>query len=122
MTTAYQKMFRCGECDQLHEYEDDAESCCAPKVEQVFVCDDCDAEMKTEDMAKAHVCGLVDPPEWVEDRICLCGARLIAEDYRPSMLLGTQIRCERCREKLLEGKTAPQAVIESFTERGLAQR
>ena len=122
MTTAYEEKYRCGECDTLHDYEDHALECCAPEVEHVFVCDDCEAEMKTEELAKAHICGRVDPPEWVDGDLCLCGAMLTADDHRPSMLLGDQVRCARCRTKIESGVPSGEAVRQSFTERALAIR
>ena len=31
-------MWLCGECGELHSWEDDARKCCAPTVRRVYVC------------------------------------------------------------------------------------
>lgn len=33
--------YRCGECDEIHDDEEDALDCCRPKVVQVYVCPSC---------------------------------------------------------------------------------
>jgi len=51
------KMFRCSECGELHVWEDDAQSCCAPKVTAVpcWACSECGDVTDDEDTAR-HCC------------------------------------------------------------------
>ena len=46
--------YRCTECGELHTWEDDAKSCCAPEVREVvtWVCDECGDETDDEDIAR----------------------------------------------------------------------
>jgi len=34
--------WECGDCHELHDYEDDAHECCRPVVREVFICPQCD--------------------------------------------------------------------------------
>lgn len=34
--------WRCDECGEIHDYEDEAYECCPPQVSRVFVCPVCD--------------------------------------------------------------------------------
>lgn len=49
--------YRCSECGELHTYEDDAQSCCAPDVKEVttWICAECGDETDNEEMA-LHCC------------------------------------------------------------------
>jgi hypothetical protein len=108
--------YKCGECSRLHDYYSSAQDCCAPDVETVYGCSVCKEELETDDI-NSHACLGEPAPEWIEGALCLCGAKLIADDYRPSVLLGTEIRCRQCREKVLAGVPAGEAVRQSFLER-----
>lgn len=48
--------YKCGKCDELHEYEEAAMECCAPEVEEVtrWKYEDCDAEY--DDITEARLC------------------------------------------------------------------
>ena len=46
--------FRCGECGELHDFEDDARECCPPQVSKVFVCGECGDWHR--DKAEAEAC------------------------------------------------------------------
>lgn len=55
--------WRCCECCEIHDDEDDANYCCAPRVEQVYICPICDTANDTE--TEAHNCCDEDNPEKV---------------------------------------------------------
>lgn len=40
------KMYMCCSCDELHKRETDAEECCKPEVEEVYLCDACCPEIQ----------------------------------------------------------------------------
>jgi hypothetical protein len=86
----------------------------------VFVCESCEQEFDREDKAKEH--DHDGAPIWLEGSLCLCGASLINDDFEPSLLLGTEIRCARCRDKIAAGIPSGEAVRQSFAERGLRVR
>lgn len=113
--------YRCESCDKLHQFEDDAAACCT-SVDAVYVCDECKQPFDQREDFAAHVCEGKPAPEWVEGSLCLCGATLESHDYRPSMLLGAQVMCSRCREKLIAGTPAGEAIAQSFQERGIEVR
>ena len=48
------KKFRCSECGELHDWEDDAQSCCAPDVHEVqcWKCSECGDVTDDEDQAR----------------------------------------------------------------------
>ena len=114
---AYSRKYKCGRCSALHGSRWDAEECCKPGVDVVYVCDSCDEQFDREREAKSHEHEGV--PAWVEGSQCLCGAHVVQEDYEQSMLLGSLVRCQRCREKLFAGMPSGEAVRQSFTERGI---
>lgn len=116
----YSEKYKCGRCGSIFPYRGDAEECCKPEVDHVYVCDSCNKEFDLEYDAKSHEHDGV--PLWVERTPCLCGARLEQSDYEPSMVLGDQVRCERCREKILAGVPSGEAARQSFEERALAIR
>ena len=35
-------MYQCGECGDVHDFEDEAIECCQPRVTEVYVCSTCD--------------------------------------------------------------------------------
>jgi len=49
--------YRCGECGELHDFEDDATACCAPDVtkEDCWKCSECGYVTDDEDEAR-HCC------------------------------------------------------------------
>ncbi|TWI45035.1 hypothetical protein IQ22_04674 [Pseudomonas duriflava] len=49
---AIKRMYQCSGCDEVHEYESEAEICCAPAVLDVYVCPICDETHETEDEAR----------------------------------------------------------------------
>jgi hypothetical protein len=113
--------YKCDSCSKLHSDYSDAGDCCAPDPETVYACSVCKEELESADFDR-HDCLGEKAPEWIEGELCLCGAHLIASDYRPSTFLGAEIRCERCRDKVLAGIPAGEAVRQSFLERGLRAR
>jgi hypothetical protein len=120
----HERKWRCGNCATIHHKEYDAERCCRPSVQELWVCNLCKGEFDDKSEIVVHSC--IDPIDaaanLVEGSHCLCGALLIAEDYRPSMILGDQVRCPRCRTKVEAGIPAGEAVRQSFVERGIAVR
>lgn len=46
--------FKCGECGDLHTWEEDAQQCCAPTVEEfdLWKCGECGDEYDDEDQAR----------------------------------------------------------------------
>lgn len=44
MTTALKTKFRCNDCHELHDTEDDALDCCAPGFEERYICPLCDTD------------------------------------------------------------------------------
>src|ERR1043165_539935 len=107
--------YQCPRCNTVHEEEIDAEECCKPDVRTVYICHRCEDLKKPYKTAKeADACkcrGKNDGPR------CLCGEFLTEADDRPSMFLGSLVRCEACREKILAGVPSGQAVRENFAER-----
>jgi hypothetical protein len=107
--------YQCRRCDGVYEQEIDAEECCGPTVKTVYVCDRCKdlkKHYRTQKEADACQCrGKNDGPR------CLCGEFLKEEDERPSMYLGSLVRCSPCREKLLRGVPSGEAARMSFAER-----
>lgn len=45
----------CDSCAERHEEEDDARDCCAPRVEELFVCNICSVEIDSFNDAKNHL-------------------------------------------------------------------
>jgi DNA-directed RNA polymerase subunit RPC12/RpoP len=114
-----ERKWRCGNCETLHEDESDAQRCCRPSAQEVWICLVCKEEFDDKDEIRTHDC--IDPVDGaaaeIEGLPCLCGERLIAEDYRPSIQLGSQVYCERCRAKILQGVPTGDAITQSFRER-----
>ncbi len=44
----YKELWRCGECREIHEDEDDARECCMPSVTELYGCLDCDVVHESE--------------------------------------------------------------------------
>jgi len=57
--TNHKVKFQCGECGELHTFEDDAHECCRPEVLEVYVCGRCQSLHLEE--AEAEKCCEVDP-------------------------------------------------------------
>ncbi|KDR25986.1 hypothetical protein [Caballeronia zhejiangensis] len=49
---AYRR-YKCPSCQATHKHEWAAESCCAPAVDEVFVCPECDDTFDTMEQAMA---------------------------------------------------------------------
>lgn len=111
MEKHYDEMYRCGNCSKLHEDEYDAEQCCAPDVDEVYVCKGCKKEFDIEKEAMAHKCASSEPPR------CLCGSDLAYGDAEASALIGSITYCTPCRELILQGVPAPVARDRNFWER-----
>ena len=47
------QLYRCDNCDSLHDTEEKAEDCCRPSVGEVWVCPVCRYQLDTEDEAKS---------------------------------------------------------------------
>lgn len=109
--------WKCPACEDLHDEEYQAQRCCRP--EQVWICGYC--EEQHDDQSDAEDC-CSSLPDGATGILCLCGAHLQPSDERPSMLIGDQVRCERCREKVLAGVPSGEAIRQSFLERGIAIR
>lgn len=45
--------YRCNECGDLHDLEEDAQECCAPTVSEVFLCPTCSKAHGSEDDARS---------------------------------------------------------------------
>jgi len=107
--------YQCPRCDTVHEDEDDAEDCCKPDVETVYICERCeDLEKHYRTVKEADACecrGKNDGPR------CLCGEFLTEADERPSSYLGSLVRCQACRDRLIAGIASGDAVRASFQER-----
>ncbi|MBS1143389.1 MAG: hypothetical protein H6R14_795 [Proteobacteria bacterium] len=43
--------YQCCECGDIHDDEDDARECCAPRIKEVFVCPQCKEVFDDEDEA-----------------------------------------------------------------------
>lgn len=37
------ELWRCEECAEIHNWEDEARECCAPEITELYGCPDCDA-------------------------------------------------------------------------------
>jgi len=48
--------YKCCECDETHDYVDDARECCAPRVEEAFLCPICQAP-HNEEVDATDCCG-----------------------------------------------------------------
>lgn len=45
--------YECGQCYNVHDYEDEARECCPPTVKEVYLCPECeDAHNSREDAAE----------------------------------------------------------------------
>lgn len=44
----YKELWRCGECDEVHDDEDYARECCQPSIHEVYGCLDCEEQYDTE--------------------------------------------------------------------------
>ena len=56
-------MWQCSECDELHDWEDDAMECCAPSVYQRWVCAGCEDAHCSEAEAEDCCADSPDSPE-----------------------------------------------------------
>lgn len=65
MSESVPRKYRCDECGTLHDFEDDAYTCCPPSVSAVFVCQDCGDWHREESEAAACCC---DDDETAETR------------------------------------------------------
>jgi len=73
-------MYRCGLCDEVHEHEDQAQECCAPRVSEVWVCETC--ESTNWCLAEADACCPADGPEAYRRRVVeleACGQQRLVE-------------------------------------------
>ncbi len=66
--TAVEK-FQCSDCGEIHDYEDDAHECCAPRVTSRYVCGACDEDYDDRDSAEACCAGAEDTPESYQRRM-----------------------------------------------------
>lgn len=48
------KQWRCGECGEVHVWEDDARECCLPRITEVYVCPECGTHHDT--LHGAEIC------------------------------------------------------------------
>lgn len=55
-TSRIKVRFKCGECAEVHDYEDDARECCRPTVHEIYTCPVCNKDHECEDQAGA-CCG-----------------------------------------------------------------
>ena len=53
----YKELWRCGECCEIHEDEDDARECCRPSVTELYGCLDCAGVHESEREAE-QCCGV----------------------------------------------------------------
>lgn len=56
MSELVTRKHRCCECGTLHDFYDDAATCCVPQVEEVFVCLDCGDWHRVKHEAEACCC------------------------------------------------------------------
>jgi len=80
----YTEVWKCCECEEIHDDEDGAEDCCKPRIEELYRCDLCDEVHEGEDEA-AECCG-----DSAED--------------------GSLINCPACRRDYRSNEIAAQAV------------
>ncbi|WP_157662643.1 hypothetical protein [Sulfuriferula sp. AH1] len=57
MKTVIEPKFRCGECHELHDDEDEARFCCVPSVVEVYICPICHTEYDHDEEAAIECCG-----------------------------------------------------------------
>ncbi len=107
----YSSKWKCDECGEAHDDEDEARECCPPTVTEFWVCNGCEENFAEEKAAKAHGCKMFDPSR------CLCGADLDENDEDASALLGSLVWCAACRELMIQGTPAPVARDRNFMER-----
>jgi len=55
----FKPQWRCDECNELHEYEDEAADCCPPNISKVYLCPVCAEAYARE--AQARECHPGDP-------------------------------------------------------------
>lgn len=107
---SYIERFRCGDCRQLHDDEDDARECCQPDVYAVLVCAACKKEFDEHKEKDAAACHPINTPA----SKCLCGNVVAQEDDELSSRLGSLTWCGECREQIENGVPAPIARDRSF--------
>jgi hypothetical protein len=56
MSETITEKWRCHECGTLHDFEDDAHTCCRPQVSKVYVCQDCGDDHREKSEAVACCC------------------------------------------------------------------
>jgi hypothetical protein len=57
------RMYECGQCQEVHAFESDAEDCCKPDVNEVYVCPVCEEVHDLKKDAEACLAGHVEIPE-----------------------------------------------------------
>lgn len=55
-TAKIETLYRCGECREVHDCEDDARECCAPEIIEVYACPIC-GTIHDEESAAGECCG-----------------------------------------------------------------
>lgn len=53
----YTEVWKCCECGEIHDDDDDAQECCKPRIEELYRCDVCSETHEDEDEA-GNCCGL----------------------------------------------------------------
>jgi hypothetical protein len=60
-------MYRCDECDELHDDYDRARECCEPNITERWVCETCESDHFSQEEADA--CCPADGPEAYRRRV-----------------------------------------------------
>ncbi len=51
--TGYKKLWQCGSCDEIHDFEYLAEDCCQPEINEVYGCMECGSHHNSKNEAIA---------------------------------------------------------------------
>ena len=87
MSQNIKKMYRCGQCLELHTDEHDAEYCCPTDADEVFVCTDCDTPHENYEEA-GNCCS--------EKKSCPKCARIYAKQSINYQAIQTVNHCTVC--------------------------
>lgn len=51
MSEKIKELWKCGECEEIHSWEDEARDCCAPEIIELYGCVECDEVHDSENEA-----------------------------------------------------------------------
>tara|TARA_B110001454_G_scaffold54930_2_gene53701 strand:- start:3622 stop:4008 length:387 start_codon:yes stop_codon:yes gene_type:complete len=70
MSEKIKELWKCGRCDEIHEWEDEARDCCAPDITELYGCVECD-EVHDDEIEAINCCSIgsenVQCPECLRD-------------------------------------------------------